>query len=758
MIKKFINIKSIGKFVNYSAPGDVELKKLNIIYGENGSGKTTLCSILKSLKTGNSDYILGRKSFHSTDSPIVDIRLSDRNVHFADSTWDQVFPEIELFDSTFIVENVCAGHDVHHYHKKALHNFVIGEEGVRLTNEIHACDEKIREINSRIAELQRDIQKHIVGALSIDDFVSLHTVEDVDRKISEKQELIKALEQAEEIKRKSKFAEIKLPDWNLNFFKAILSKSIEEISNDAENTIKKHIANCLDERGEGWLAYGLEHIKDDKCPFCGLGLTGLELIDAYKQYFNKQYIDFKKDIFALLTTEKDKVAIEKLIELQKSISTNETLYEYWKQHISFDLTLPNEIYQEIDEVWRILSKQVNLAIDHKSANILDKYTPSDELLAAHTRLEDIKAKVTTYNQQTALMNEKIQMKKDSITAGDLTREKKDLFVLQNARSRHSAEAVVLCNEYIAKKAEKAVIEREKESPKDNLRKVTEEIIRRYQEGINGYLSKFGADFTIVEKEIQYRGGTPSISYKIMIGERAIPLGDTETPDSEPCFRNTLSDGDKSTLAFAFFMSKLDLDTQLSSKVVVFDDPISSLDIHRRRATIQELIKKANTVAQVIVLTHDPVFAKIIYDSFDKATTKCLLVRRQALDSTIEEWDIISATASDYYRSYYTLEKYLEDGSGDPLSVARSIRPVIEGNLRNCFPTIFRDDMWLGDFIREIRDADDRSLLSFLKSCLSELDNINDYSKDFHHPDFNSVSINQTELKSYVQRTIKFLSR
>lgn len=46
MIDKFIKIKSIGKFKNYSYTGDLQLNQFNLIYGENSSGKTTLVSVL----------------------------------------------------------------------------------------------------------------------------------------------------------------------------------------------------------------------------------------------------------------------------------------------------------------------------------------------------------------------------------------------------------------------------------------------------------------------------------------------------------------------------------------------------------------------------------------------------------------------------------------------------------------------------------------------------------------------------------------
>lgn len=52
MPRKIIAIKNVGRFLSYSASGNVELKRYNLIFAENGPGKTTLCAILRSLHLG----------------------------------------------------------------------------------------------------------------------------------------------------------------------------------------------------------------------------------------------------------------------------------------------------------------------------------------------------------------------------------------------------------------------------------------------------------------------------------------------------------------------------------------------------------------------------------------------------------------------------------------------------------------------------------------------------------------------------------
>jgi wobble nucleotide-excising tRNase len=269
MIEKFISIKNVGKFVNYSAPRHVELEKFNIIYGENATGKTTLSAILRSLKTNKRDYILGRKTIDSDEDPEIKIRLDGENAEFSGGSWNKSFPNIEIFDAIFIAENVCAGYYVEHQHKKNLHVFAIGEEGVKLANEIVSLDENIREKNVQIKEKEREIQRLIIGDFPLTKFLDLPKDDEIDDKITAQQELISTLEQSDTLIKKVLLTPIEIPDWSFEKMKNLLSESLVTISKEAEKKVREHIQNYLDEEGERWIEYGLNHIKDDECPFCG---------------------------------------------------------------------------------------------------------------------------------------------------------------------------------------------------------------------------------------------------------------------------------------------------------------------------------------------------------------------------------------------------------------------------------------------------------------------------------------------------------
>ena len=58
MLKKFIAIKNVGRFLNSAAPGNPQLARQTLILGANGFGKTTIGAVFRSLQTGDPSYIL----------------------------------------------------------------------------------------------------------------------------------------------------------------------------------------------------------------------------------------------------------------------------------------------------------------------------------------------------------------------------------------------------------------------------------------------------------------------------------------------------------------------------------------------------------------------------------------------------------------------------------------------------------------------------------------------------------------------------
>jgi wobble nucleotide-excising tRNase len=320
----------------------------------------------------------------------------------------------------------------------------------------------------------------------------------------------------------------------------------------------------------------------------------------------------------------------------------------------------------------------------------------------------------------------------------------------------------MCDAYIRLLTEKEGFSSQKQQANKDLKHYAEQVLAKYEGGVNKHLADFGATFKLCNTATKLTGGKPATDYQLSINDTPVNLGESKSAVRGPCFKNTLSAGDKSALAFAFFIARLETDPKLTDYMVVFDDPISSLDANRRDCTQQEIRKLTQKAKQVVVLSHDPHFLLSIWSDEAQSTVKNLQITRTGQESELDEWDIEKATRDSYLQDYFTIDEYLEKGAkGDRRHIARCIRPLVEGNLRLRFPKHFGRAERLGGFIKKIRSASQNDTLTVLQPKLTELEAINDYAKKYHHDEnpsgCDSEPINDMQLQSYAKRALKFVS-
>jgi len=309
--------------------------------------------------------------------------------------------------------------------------------------------------------------------------------------------------------------------------------------------------------------------------------------------------------------------------------------------------------------------------------------------------------------------------------------------------------------------EKENFEKEKKDERKILETETNLTFSKYQSQINYHLEKIGVNFHIFETKPNFKGGKASSSYAIEINGIYIELGGQDI--DKPGFKNTLSDGDKNTLAFSLFLAKLDHDSKLNEKIVVFDDPVNSLDRHRKNYTIEQIEKISKTAKQLIVLSHDPYFLRELWGKFDQASTATLCIRRSGNSSHIESWNIEKETATHYILNYSKLFEYMENGNStldEMRSVVRCIRPTLEGYFRMKFPLDFGIREWLGDFIRKVRASSSESRLYSIRNVVDEIECICEYSSRYHHKEnlnLDTEPIDDVTLRSYINRTFKIIN-
>jgi wobble nucleotide-excising tRNase len=759
MIKKILEIKSVGKFVRYSCKGDTEFRSITLIFGENGAGKTMLSAILRSLGNADPTCLLERKTVSSSAPPEAVVRVDNANHTFKNGNWDISAPGIHVFDTTFVNENVYSGVYVDVEHKRNLYKFIVGKTGVLLATAVDELDVKIRAKNTEIGEGEKLIKPYILGSCSVQEFVNIPAVQEVDKNIKEKSAALAALKEASVIAARATLGRLSIPSFRMKDFESLLLKTLEDVAANAEKLTREHISSCMDKQGEAWVGKGLTYIKGDRCPFCGQALPGVELIKAYRAFFSAGYASLKAEINEARGKANDQFSQQAILGAQSAIATNSLNAEFWRNYL--DIQNPTMDFEELRLVWETLHGLIDEYLRRKEASPLDAFQTGDDVRQAFQEYDGAAEKIARYNQAVDAANALIGQIKQKTAGGSLADAEAELVALQNAKKRHQ-DAVVrkLCEDYLRLHQEKQKLDGDKSKAKKKLDSYAESVLPEYEKSINKHLGNFGAGFKLCNAGTKYTGGKPSADYQLSINDTPVSLGDTKSAPTNPCFRNTLSAGDKSTLAFALFIARLERDAGLPDAIIVFDDPVSSLDANRRQCTqheISELAKKAN---QVIVLSHDPHFLLSIWGEEKQLPLKTLQIARKGQESSLEEWDIEIATRDAYLCDYFCLDEYLAKGTSTDLrAVARCIRPLLEGNLRLRFPKSFKRDEWLGDFIKKIRDAGSKDTLGLLKPKLPELEAINDYSKKYYHDQnpngWATEPINDAALQAYSKRAMAF---
>jgi wobble nucleotide-excising tRNase len=759
VIKKILKIQNVGRFDNYTPRGNVELGQFSLIFAENSRGKTTICDILRSLQSGDGSYIMGRRRLGSTGDTAVDILHGNGTAKFQNGRWNSPYPDVTIFDSTFVHQNVFSGDYVDHDHKRNLYRVIVGEKGVTLAKAIDDLDAKIKDAIRDIGAKRQVLEQSLAPGMALADFLALPPDTDIANKIQAKENEIAtastAWKRAGEIKGKGLVAPLRFPAFPASF-KELLNETLATISRDAETQIQKHVTDHTAGATQEWISRGIGYIKGDDCPLCGQKMAGLELVSAYRAVFDAKYQSFKKKFSDFGEVFSSQFGSEAFQPIQRTASANAVLATFWAQFES--LALPADFMDDARAALLDLSKHANELLQRKAATPLEPVPLTTEFDAAFTKYAAFSTAFETYNAEVARINEKIGKIKSQASAADPAKLKKELEFLGCVQKRHDVAVAAVANEYARLNAAKTELDAQKANAKTELDEYSDAVLKNSEKRINELLGMFGAGFRIGNTKRSYVGARVSSSYHIVINGHAVELGDSATPAEKASFRNTLSAGDKSTLALIFFIVQAEGDPNLPQKTLIFDDPFTSQDRSRRTCTQQFLCKLAKQAKQVIVLSHDPYFLRSVWDESPRATVKTLQLGRMGSASAtlLLEWDIENETRGEYAKSHRVLWDYAYIGKGDNRAVAQTIRPVLEKYLRLKVPYAFADNEWLGDFIAKIRNADATSPLDAAKVILAELGAINDFSKKYHHAQnahADTEPIDSVELETFVKRTL-----
>jgi len=765
MIEKIIELKGVGVFHNALPHGARELNRITLIYAENGRGKTTFSEILGSLAKNDDSPIKTKKTLVSdATKQKIHLRINGQSYIYDEHGWNGYFEDILIFNSHFIESNVYIGSKVEAYQRENLFEFFIGSESVNLKEQIDEINEKIEEINKKKLPLEKQLER-IATPYTIKDFLDLTPPANLDEKIEVIRRRLNDVKEIENIKSRPMPQIINFPRVDMKKLKYLLSTSLDSLSVEAERKVKEHIKNNFRDAREGreWIYQGLSHLQNSTkkiCPFCGQSLEGIELVELYKKFFNERYREFRKQIEDFSRKITEQFGKSNWGNIQKDLESNKSTIEWWQN------SLPPDFSKKLSSLATSLpdTKDLETAFKELGDHLVDLFARKEKGIekAFETSIyldevsQQYAEKVDQYNNLIRQIIELLQAYKDSLERTNSEELSIELQRLKAQKRRMELDIVGLCDNYRKLLGEKRELEKAKKKKREDLNKFMNRMFEKFEEEINDLLNKFGTAFRIGEIKPSHRKGTPRTEYTLELMNTKIPVASSKSAPPHH-FGTVLSESDKRTLAFAFFLAKLYLDPKLNQKIVVIDDPISSFDSARRTATRYELVGLSERCKQLIVLSHDALFLRDLFNhlnyKFKDDEVLTLEIKRAKDFSVITGCDIYQKTREKYYKTYEALLSYIEHGPNDNLEqIAAHIRYYLEYVLRVRFPLKFEKAKNLGHMISIIRD--NQQHFGKFANQLEELEKLNDFSSSYHHPENSSNVFHPTPSDSEILNMVK----
>lgn len=799
MIHKVEQLVSIGKFRNYQATGDVSFKKLTLFYGDNGSGKTTLTAVFRSLTQGKPEMVVKRISTNHTSPQAAQIIQRDaagNDIHhtFRPTGWSTQFPDIEIFDIHFVNENIYSGFDFNDEHKKQLHEFVIGAQGVAIQQQIK--QNKIDKSASRQAQtnLETQIIQQVGNDLTQDAITAFlnipaDTAINIDHHISTTETTLANAKAKAVIQILQSLTQLNRINSGIDFEATIIDLQIttQAIQNAALQTMFKNHCNDLTDHSiegpENWLRIGFNYLQRKQkkaqdgihvvlaCPFCKqLVNDQLDIIKAYSLRFNDDFNALVERLQTYLTSLQSFNLDANIQALNNTNQTNTDRVTSWTTHLPATAQIP--VYNVLpDEATLRAEFQALIAVVNQKIQNPSLAVSTDAATTFQASLQIINNNIATYNQSVTAYNATIT----TFRAGIQTEQQAEAEVnrLKRIKKRVVPAIAALCIQLTAERQNLRTLETAYTQLVQQQQTAVVTFFSNYKDRINHYL---GTVFktplridNVVHVPPQGRATQSKIGYKLTIDGHDISFDSNQPISAKDC----LSEGDKSTIALGFFLAKMDIDPGKRNKILIFDDPLSSFDSNRRLYTVQLIKDLLPHVKQLVVLSHNEIFLYALSKDIARGDKKTLRISENLITKTsmIEPLDLDSLVEIDYFKHIKELEDFLHNlDIGKKERVVGLMRNVLEAHIRFKFyrqtSGIPENRRTFGNLINKLVDQNvvfrDHANQG---TIISKLRLINDISCKSHHgepvPDYSALGVDPNtmtviELSHFVQDTLDLI--
>ncbi|MFH1466027.1 MAG: hypothetical protein ABIO70_16705 [Pseudomonadota bacterium] len=642
MIRQILRIEGLGCLRRLAwAPGVGDAGPWVGVYAENGAGKSTLVAALRAAGAGEVASLQERRSLPAQAGPEVDLLTAAGRVMCRDAAWSGPLPSLAVFDRAFVDASVFDGGAVGPDQRAQLYRLALGSGEVEAARQVDAARRALGEAEKP----RREIEKHLEArsaevGFTLEDLRTLAPLRAPPPGHAAAEARLIALEARQDLRGLPAITPLPpVPTLHGEGLRQLLDRTAASLSSEALAAVKAHIAAHLDEGGEAWLRQGVGYAGGTEgCPFCGQPLAGSELAILLPRFFDDAYQRLQEQVARAL--ERLAVWDSWVVSLRAVERANQRAWAAWAA------LLPIEALPDLAALLARAEAAVSLLgalVREKGARLLNPMGADprvDDLLAVHADLTGPADRYGAWARSCAercrRLTADVQAEIDRLQAaqrevrGRLLRGSPSFEADLSALDRATAASAL-------RKAEAAFAEA-------ILRQRERARTAAFLDLVNSALADFDAGFRMRDL-----AGKPSASRLTADFQFAL-VAASDRPDlarvkasaarrGEPRFDTLLSEGDRRCLALAVFTAHC-LDTPDPARVVVLDDPFTSLDRFRRVWVQQHIARLAGASAQVWLLSHD---ARAIAEALPADATFLTLVR-DTDGSTLERWDPVGEVA------------------------------------------------------------------------------------------------------------------
>lgn len=596
MIVCISRLKQFGIFSDFNGTKIQKFGRYNLVYGWNGTGKSTLSNLFScfELRSMVPRFSAGQFSVVLEDgSTITEATLPSSKLN------------IHVFNQRFVHENID-------WDKSVKSILLIAKEKIddlqkldKLKGELQSKKKAHDDMQINIKKQREELEKFLtnaakkmkLGLQAIDTSDSYYLNYDRRKLANFIQSNAEAVINAESVLPDEKVIDLTnaaKPDQlrSINFvsaaidpeyFKKAAARIRDLIGTTAVNQALQRLTDNPDIRE--WVQTGLKihkHHDSQSCEFCGSSLTQLRT-EALAAHFNKEFTEFQNRL--------QSAAI--WIESQGA-PTNQ-------------LPTATEFYKELSAEAEKLQKQ---------------YTAAAEKIDQQMKLwrEALKAKVTDPGKTDILISDVVEIDvtnfnevlKSIVALVGKHNHKTSNFKSETSKSKVTLElhfAAAEVQEFDYAGAEKSCNDLESEAKNEykEIEKLNQEV---------GEIEAQLSNETVGAKEFN------DILHRF-IGRSELCLSFNQIEKGYEIIRNgvgehdgNLSEGEKTAIAFVYFITKLkENGNNIKDTIVVVDDPVSSFDSNHLFHAYSFLRTQCTEAKQLFVLTHNFTYFKLVRDWF-----------------------------------------------------------------------------------------------------------------------------------------------